>query len=560
MRLALKSLLLGGVTILMIALVAGILVLATISLATARTNISGQLEASTTQMQGMLTQQFNEMGKAQAFKATAALEGKAMAISRLLAGSMGISLVVSDTDALNAACALIDQDADMVLAFVQKPGGEVVSTHWSPKAAQALQVDQLGKVAAVLAARTKEGAVTTSISPIIQDGQTLGSVVVISSTHALQEAVKAETAHTNSIMDEIVTGLAGMRSVVGTTVDQAIKAVRQRISLAGMAGLVFGVAMFWLVARWIVAPIQDMGKALRQVASGDYSVQVCSRGAREVAAMAEALGETVGILRQQHGGIGDNARLLGNAAQRLGDTSASMGTAANEVKERAISAAAGAERVAGNITHVAASVEEMQSTANEITQQTAEAARVANEGVQVAKGMANTTDKLLVSSKHIEAIVQSISSIAEQTNLLALNATIEAASAGEAGRGFAVVAGEVKTLAQQSAKAAGSIGGQVAAIQHDIQEVVAGVKQLTVLVEKISLTQQSIAAAVEEQTATTSEVGRNISDTATSNREVAADIAGVASTAVQASAGAEQVQEASQELARLSKALDQLVK
>lgn len=77
-------------------------------------------------------------------------------------------------------------------------------------------------------------------------------------------------------------------------------------------------------------------------------------------------------------------------------------------------------------------------------------------------------------SQQIGTIVEAIRKIAAQTNLLAINASIEAAHAGEHGRGFAVVANEVRTLAEQSRKAATEIEYMTKTIQRGVTAAIEG--------------------------------------------------------------------------------------
>ncbi len=131
------------------------------------------------------------------------------------------------------------------------------------------------------------------------------------------------------------------------------------------------------------------------------------------------------------------------------------------------------------------------------------------------------------SAQRIGEIVSVIQNIADQTNLLALNATIEAARAGDAGKGFAVVATEVKSLANETARATEEVSQQIAAIQNRVGNALSALAAIASTINDASDATRQIETAVAEQQAATRDIAVNIQTASDSTRDISAGVASV---------------------------------
>jgi len=326
--------------------------------------------------------------------------------------------------------------------------------------------------------------------------------------------------------------------------DDAYQAVLLRLVLAGGAILLTTLAAAWLVNRDITLSLGTLRAAMARLADGELATAIPDTERRdEIGGMAR----TVAVFRehmakeaelaaaQEAGRQGADleksmalARMAESieAATRSGldqvgvrtaamaKTADAMSAAALRTGELAGNAAGAAAQALANVQTVASAAEQLAASIREIGSQVGRSSEMVGRAVDASAETRASIEALDHEVANIGSVADVISEIAAKTNLLALNATIEAARAGDAGKGFAVVAGEVKQLANQTARSTEQIAQHIGQVRAATGASVAAVARIEATVNDVNAISGSIAAAVEQQGAATAEIARNVAETA----------------------------------------------
>jgi methyl-accepting chemotaxis protein len=276
-------------------------------------------------------------------------------------------------------------------------------------------------------------------------------------------------------------------NVVGA--DQAYKASQESYVLT-RTWVIFVLAAVVVISAWlgivvtraITRPLAQAVQAANDLASGDLTMKLETRGQDETAQLIQAMSN----MKDQF------ARLV----QRVRTNAEGVATASSEIAQGNQDLSGRTEQQASALEQTAASMEELGATvkhnadnARTANQMAQSASTVATEGGRVVAEVVETMKDINDSSRRIADIIGVIDGIAFQTNILALNAAVEAARAGEQGRGFAVVASEVRSLASRSADAAKEIKSLIAA---SVERVDKG----STLVDKAGLTMSEVVSSI----------------------------------------------------------------
>lgn len=379
-----------------------------------------------------------------------------------------------------------------------------------------------------------------------------------------------------TVLQDLTTFGQAVSAFTGTIKEEAAKTVNNSQTLIlVMAAIVIGIslAISFYVTKSIQTPLTKAVKNIRQVSTGDLTVDFGKHGNDELGILTSNMQDLVNNLRSILNDITESSNVLATSVEETSTICEHSFDNVMKQKEQTTLVTESLAEMAESVSSVSESINQTLEVVETAHSEVSKGETLLNSNIGAIKNLDSSIEsasevigQLNEETNNIGSVLEVISGVAEQTNLLALNAAIEAARAGEQGRGFAVVADEVRTLASRSHDSTAEIHQLIERLlegvgkavktmeqsQTETKQCVEGINNVGSMltsishgIDNIKSMSETIASAAEEQSVA--------ADTQKENVEA------IAGLAEQTASSAQENREAGHQLAELAERQRELV-
>ncbi|WP_454798169.1 methyl-accepting chemotaxis protein [Novosphingobium lindaniclasticum] len=222
-----------------------------------------------------------------------------------------------------------------------------------------------------------------------------------------------------------------------------------------------------------------VGAGLDALTRGDLTAEISAPFPAGYAALKENFNAALGELRRMIGAVTNSAVGIRTGSEEIAQAS-------EDLARRTESNAASLEETSAALVQIDHRLKASATAASQTVRRADEALSTVAGGRTVAGEAVQAMDRVSLSAKGIDQVIEGVDKIAFQTRVLAMNAAVEAGRAGDAGRGFAVVADLVSALAMRAEEEAKRARDQLTVTQTDIVTAVDAVQRVDAAFETIS--------------------------------------------------------------------------